>query len=278
VCPPEATKCRSNADRRRRGAPGEARFRFAGPARPGKSGVVDRIEQNPGFFGDEPAEEFPGPAQRIGRIVLAHQPDSSFGPLTIQPGLRRIAHEDGREQIVEPRVMQVMIALLRSGSAILSRQDLIDCCWSGRIVGDDAINRVISRLRRLSRGLGDGIFAIETINKVGYRLVEDGAPGPDLPMPGPPAPVAGQPKPGAAGESLYLMVKLERGVFCPQIVPRLRRIPLVGLIHGLSGPIDLLIRLDGASIAELNESRAAIAALQGVASASSSVVLSRHIG
>jgi DNA-binding winged helix-turn-helix (wHTH) protein len=235
---------------------------------------VDRIEQDSGFFGGD-AEESMSQAPRIGRIVLAHQPDLGFGPLTIQPGLRRIAHADGREQIVEPRVMQVMIALLRSGSAILSRQDLIDRCWSGRIVGDDAINRVISRLRRLSRGVGAGIFAIETINKVGYRLVEDGAARPDLPMPDPPA---GRPEGGRASESLYLMVKLERCAHCPQIVPRLRRIPFVGLIHVLTGPVDLLIRLDGASIAELNESRAAIAALQGVASASSSVVLARHVG
>ncbi|MEZ0243991.1 MAG: hypothetical protein ACAH11_11495, partial [Sphingomonas sp.] len=48
-------------------------------------------------------------------------------------------------------------------------------CWEGRIVGEDAINRVISRLRR-SAGECGGAFRIETVNKVGYRLVlTDGA-------------------------------------------------------------------------------------------------------
>jgi DNA-binding winged helix-turn-helix (wHTH) protein/tetratricopeptide (TPR) repeat protein len=110
------------------------------------------------------------------RVSLAGEPDRRLGPLTIEPGLRRVAHDDGREEFVEPRVMQVLVALLRADGATLSRDELVFACWDGRIVGDDAINRVLSRLRRIADGIGDGAFRIETLTRVGYRLVGDGAP------------------------------------------------------------------------------------------------------
>jgi Tfp pilus assembly protein PilF len=51
----------------------------------------------------------------------------------------------------------------------LSRDDLIDACWGGRAISDDAISRVISRLRGLGKAFGS--FQVETIPKIGYRLV-----------------------------------------------------------------------------------------------------------
>lgn len=108
------------------------------------------------------------------RISLAGEPSRRLGPLTIEPALRRIVHDDGREEFVEPRVMQVLLALLRADGATLSRDELVFTCWDGRIVGDDAINRVLSRLRRIAEGIGEGSFRIETLTRVGYRLVRDG--------------------------------------------------------------------------------------------------------
>lgn len=95
-----------------------------------------------------------------------------LGGAKVRPSLRQVVAVDGRETVLEPRVMQVLVALASAGGAILSRDDLILTCWSGRIVGEDAINRVISRLRRLSEEIGG--FRIETITKVGYRIVEEG--------------------------------------------------------------------------------------------------------
>ena len=116
------------------------------------------------------------------RVVLAHQVSFRLGALLIDPAMRRIVHQDGRQEIVEHRVMQVLVALARVEGDILSRDDLIARCWDGRIVGDDAINRVMSRLRRISKGIGRGVFRIETITKVGYRLSSDSftASGPAL--------------------------------------------------------------------------------------------------
>ena len=77
----------------------------------------------------------------------------------------------GEEAFVQPRIMQVLVALLRANGQILTRDDLIASCWDGVIVGDDAINRALGLLRRLGEGVGRDSFQIETINKVGYRLL-----------------------------------------------------------------------------------------------------------
>jgi DNA-binding winged helix-turn-helix (wHTH) protein/tetratricopeptide (TPR) repeat protein len=112
-------------------------------------------------------------------IVLAHETTFAIGPLTIDPAQRRIAHTDGREEVVEPRVMQVLVALARANGAVRARDDLIRLCWEGRIVGDDAINRVISRLRRSAATIGKGVFRVVTLTKVGYRLMREDAQAPE---------------------------------------------------------------------------------------------------
>jgi len=89
----------------------------------------------------------------------------------VAPALRRVNHADGREALLQPRIMQVLVALLRADGTILTRHRLTELCWDGVVVGEDAINRVIGQLRRLSEGLGAGVFEIETITKVGYRIV-----------------------------------------------------------------------------------------------------------
>ena len=128
----------------------------------------------------EPARDTPmgaahGGAAEIGRIDLSSEAPLTLGSLGIDPALRRIVHRDGREEIVEPRIMRVLVALIRAEGQILSRDDLLMSCWHGVVVGEDAIDRVIGRLRRLADGIGDGEFKLETITRVGYRLVPSDA-------------------------------------------------------------------------------------------------------
>lgn len=108
------------------------------------------------------------------RISLARGAEVRLGRLRVLPGLRQVVRDDGASEVLEPRVMQVLVALACAEGAILTRDDLTWSCWEGRIVGEDAINRVISRLRRVAEGIGEGSFRIETITKVGYRLIRDG--------------------------------------------------------------------------------------------------------
>ena len=107
----------------------------------------------------------------LGWIDLARESPFRLGPLHIEPALRRITHDDGREMILEPRVMQVFVALASVKGGILTHDDLAACCWKGRFVSADAMNRVLSALRRTAGELGAGVFKIETLRKVGYRLL-----------------------------------------------------------------------------------------------------------
>ena len=81
-----------------------------------------------------------------------------------------------------------------------------------------------------------------------------------------------------ARQCAYLMLTLAPGRRCADVVPKLRKIPFVSLIHSLTGPIDLLLRVDGDGIADVEQARAAAAAVPGVASVATSVLLDRHLG
>jgi len=111
-------------------------------------------------------------ADLAARIDLAHIADFTIGELVVRPATREVTR-GGQTEILEPRVMQVLVALDRARGGVVSRNDLTTSCWEGRIVGDDAINRVMSRLRRVADGIGGGAFRIETVTKVGYRLATE---------------------------------------------------------------------------------------------------------
>src|SRR5215217_77247 len=105
-----------------------------------------------------------------GRVVLAHELPFYLGLCRIVPASRQV-EGDGPSETLEPRVMQGLVALARASGAIVTRDELINRCWEGRIVSDDAINRVISRIRQIGARIGSKSFTVETITKVGYRLL-----------------------------------------------------------------------------------------------------------
>ena len=102
-------------------------------------------------------------------ISIATTPAFSLGPVQIIPPARELALGASRETI-EPRVMQVLIALAEHQGSVVSRDVLIDRCWGGRAISEDALNRVIAKLRRVAAGVGQDAFSIHTVTKVGYRL------------------------------------------------------------------------------------------------------------
>jgi DNA-binding winged helix-turn-helix (wHTH) protein/Tfp pilus assembly protein PilF len=106
-------------------------------------------------------------------IVLAHEQPFRIGDVEVKPATRELVRE-GAVGILEPRVMQMLVALHRAGGGVVSKDDLIHLCWEGRVVGEDAINRVVSRLRHDAVEKAGEAFRIETITKVGYRLVSQG--------------------------------------------------------------------------------------------------------
>lgn len=105
---------------------------------------------------------------------LARRADFRLGAATVRPSIRTVEGPGG-SAAAEPRVMQVLLALVDAEGNVLTRDDLIQICWNGQIVGDDAINRAIKEVRRIARETEAG-FAVETIQRVGFRLTaEDGS-------------------------------------------------------------------------------------------------------
>ena len=115
-------------------------------------------------------------------IDLAEVPPFRIGAIAVQPALRQLGTGPGAK-LLEPRVMQVLVALAEAGGGVVSRDMLAARCWDGRIVGEDALNRVIAKLRAAG---ADGQFTIETVKKVGYRLI------PGTPQSSPPLDAQGQ--------------------------------------------------------------------------------------
>ncbi len=100
---------------------------------------------------------------------LATRSDFRIGGLEVSPsaGRARIGDQEVR---VEPRVMEVLIVLWENAGRSVSRDRLIELCWGGRVVSDDAVNRIIAKVRGLSRLHDPPPFTLETLPKIGFRL------------------------------------------------------------------------------------------------------------
>jgi DNA-binding winged helix-turn-helix (wHTH) protein len=103
------------------------------------------------------------------RIDLTVEPPFLLGPAKIDPPAHEIS-VGGHSARMQPQTMKVLVALHDKSGQVVTRNELADRCWDGRIVGEDVINRCISLLRRFAAGRAG--FRIETVPRAGYRLVE----------------------------------------------------------------------------------------------------------
>ena len=100
-------------------------------------------------------------------IDLALEPAFTLAGLEVRPASLEVLAGARREQL-EHRIMQVLVALAGHRGEVVSRDELIQRCWGGRVVGDDSINRCIFQLRKLAESLSG--FEIVTVPRVGFRL------------------------------------------------------------------------------------------------------------
>ena len=108
-------------------------------------------------------------ATHIKPISLGGESDFALGGLHVCPSRREVRAGENKATI-EPRVMQVLVVLVQSGGAIVSRDQLIERCWGGRLVVEAAINSCIAKVRALATLTVPPAFGIETIPRVGYRF------------------------------------------------------------------------------------------------------------
>jgi DNA-binding winged helix-turn-helix (wHTH) protein/tetratricopeptide (TPR) repeat protein len=102
-------------------------------------------------------------------IVLRSEPPFQVGHARVDP-VSRDAVFSGTTERLQPQNLKVLIALARNKSRVVTRDELIKLCWESRFVGDDVIHRSISTLRQFGKRAGG--FAIETVPRSGYRLIE----------------------------------------------------------------------------------------------------------
>ena len=63
---------------------------------------------------------------------------------------------DGTVVPVEPQVFDLLVYLVRNRDRIISKDELIDAVWHGRIVSETALSSRISAARRAIGDSGDG--------------------------------------------------------------------------------------------------------------------------
>ncbi len=89
---------------------------------------------------------------------------------------------DGELQALEPQVFDVLRHLLENHDRMVSRDELIDAVWGGRIVSDATISARINAVRRALGDSGKSQDFIKTIPRRGFRFVAqvtvDGATAP----------------------------------------------------------------------------------------------------
>ena len=93
---------------------------------------------------------------------------------------RRVIERADESVHVTPRAMSVLACLASAGGATVSRAALFEQVWRGAEVSDDALTKCIGELRRAFGDSARESRIIETIPKLGFRLVppvESLAPG-----------------------------------------------------------------------------------------------------
>ena len=72
---------------------------------------------------------------------------------------------------LEPRVGQLLNYLCHHANVALARETLMEQVWPGMIVGDEALNNTVNKLRKAFNDDRQNPRVIETLPKIGYRLI-----------------------------------------------------------------------------------------------------------
>ena len=86
-----------------------------------------------------------------------------------QQELRRL----GQAVHIEPQVFDLIVHLVRNRDRIVSKDELIETIWSGRIISEAALSSRINGARRALGDNGSDQAMIRTLHKRGFRFVGD---------------------------------------------------------------------------------------------------------
>lgn len=94
-----------------------------------------------------------------------------IGDLLVVPA-QLVVVRDGQEIKFEPRWMQVLVMLAEHAGETLSTERLLIEVWGSAVYGDSPVSKTISYIRKRIDDDSRKPRYIETVSKVGYRLIE----------------------------------------------------------------------------------------------------------
>jgi TolB-like protein len=86
---------------------------------------------------------------------------------------RQELRRDGEPVRVEPQVFDLLVHLIRHRDRIVSKDELIEKVWNGRIVSEAALSSRINGVRRVLGDDGNAQRFVRTLHKRGFRFVGD---------------------------------------------------------------------------------------------------------
>jgi TolB-like protein len=112
-----------------------------------------------------------------------------FEDIAIDVGRREMTRA-GEAVHVEPQVFDLLVYLVENRDRVVSKDDLIDAVWGGRIVSESTLTSRINAARRAVGDSGESQRLIRTIARKGFRFVgavqgaaEAAVPAAPLPVP-----------------------------------------------------------------------------------------------
>jgi Tol biopolymer transport system component/DNA-binding winged helix-turn-helix (wHTH) protein len=95
-----------------------------------------------------------------------------LGNCIIIPEEYSIQFDESNKKSIQPKFIEVLCYLAQEYPRVIPREEIIDTVWGGNnYVGEKALTNAIWHLRKELKGTSDDIEVIETIRKVGYKLL-----------------------------------------------------------------------------------------------------------
>ena len=93
-----------------------------------------------------------------------------FGEHVLDPDRRELTR--GSEAIaVGPQVFDLLVHLVRNREHVVTKDNLIDVVWGGRIVSESTLTSHINAVRKAIGDTGEAQRLVRTISRKGYRFV-----------------------------------------------------------------------------------------------------------
>lgn len=78
---------------------------------------------------------------------------------------------DGKTQAIEPQVFDLLVYLIENRERVVTRDELLENLWKGRIVSESALNGRLKQARKVVGDDGKQQNIIKTIHRRGYQFV-----------------------------------------------------------------------------------------------------------